>query len=222
MELSKKRSLVLTKLSSMLEAQGWIFFKTKSTFRKGSGDWVWECALNSIVRSGHVAFETKFFLSNRKVVSISKKICRNVVCPDVLLGGNVLAISDALGYELPGVGAEKILLPSDSAEIFCGEWFRMFEDIGVPFWSKFDSYLSMSEVFNCPPFDKLVPLVLSGANRVLRGPVIAYCAGATLSEMRELFRNHERLLGAIKMNGIQDDFAETERTLMALMVDKNN
>jgi hypothetical protein len=206
MILADLRKDIFSILMAYFHEHGWDHIKSKSLFRKVNNDWIWDCAVDSIVRPGHIALETKYFISNKKILLLSRRACKHIALPSAIFGGDVRSVAEVLNKDTGKIGAEQVILATENAEILFKEWSKWFEDIGVPFFSEFSNIKSLNSSFNLQPFNTLPPLVLSGANRILRGPIICVCANSSQEEIKDLLNKYDNLVETVKMRGISDDF----------------
>jgi hypothetical protein len=215
------RAKIQDKLVHQMTKMDWKHIRSCNSFRKSNGDWISECVLFFINRGSHLALDTKYFVTNKKIISNWKKISGRIACTPFLFGGEMRHVSDCMKLHYFHRYSEQVFEMDNDIDVFCSDWMRNFNKIGLPFWTKFCSYHNINDVMNAPPYNKMSDLSLSSVNMILRGPIIAYYANTKKDDMIVLLKGYEKFVQEIMEaapdinKGLHEDFQSTKAAILS-------
>jgi len=213
------RNEIETAILDAMHGRGWNYVKSLKAFRKDQEEWTCDCVLNFTNRKSHLALRTGYYITNKKIILDWKSVAGHVACTPYIFGGDDMAVAKHMGLNCSRKSIEQIFLEHESIDKFHLQWIRDLEEIGIPFWEKYCSIDLISHVVNGPPFDNMPPLALSGVNRVLRGPLLAYYAKIGKKDMLELLSRYEKISKTIMAKDMDRDFSGIKNFILEKMKD---
>ena len=171
----------------------------------------------ALLRPGYISFDTRYYISNKKIVSLSKHAYKRVVLPQDIFGGRVKYVAEFLKKDATHIDSEQVVVAGDSVEMFCEEWLNWLKTIGMPFFRKYSDIEQLDLAFNQQPPDEFPPLVLSGANRVIRGSIISVFANSSQNKTNDLLEKYDAHVKSGNVNhGLPEDFQAIKEIILNL------